>query len=123
MHHRGASQADLLGELLVRRLRQMRTVGEQERRDDPLAAVPFLDESDALLVAVDVVPIERHPLIGQELLRSTAVGAPAGAVELDLGHAATPSFGSSERSGSGGIPRYARSRARGRWIHVQIGER
>jgi len=64
VHHRGACQADLLGELLVRRLRQMRTVGEQERRDDPLAAVPLLDEPDPLLVAVDVVPVERDALIG-----------------------------------------------------------
>src|SRR5438132_5505922 len=89
MHHGGASQAELLRQLLVRRLGQVRTVAEDDRRDDPLAAVAILDEPDPFLVAIDVVPIERHPLIGEELLRATTVGAPTGAVELDLGHAGT----------------------------------
>src|SRR5207249_9228004 len=76
-------------QLFVRRLREMRAVAEDDRRDDPLACVAILDEPYPFLVAVDVVPVERHPLIGEELLRPTTVGAPTGAVELDLGHAET----------------------------------
>ena len=101
VHHRDALEADLLGELLVGRFGQMGAVGEDDRRDDVVPVVAFLHRPNTVGVDLDVVPLERDPLVTEEPLRPTAVGAPARAVDPDqVVHPASPferSMGASPR--------------------------
>ena len=99
--HRGAAEAELLRQLLVRGLRQEAAVREHDRRDDLLAVVHPLDDLRGLGVLLEVDVGERDALLGQEGLRPPAVGAPRRAVQDDLvvGHA-MPSV-SPVRAGSG----------------------
>ena len=82
--HRRSREADLLGELLVRRLHQMRTIGENDGRDDLLTVVEILHHLCGGGVDFEVDELEGHALLRQERLGASAVGAPAGAVDDDL---------------------------------------
>jgi hypothetical protein len=50
----------------------------------------MLDETEPLLILVDVNPVEWDPVLGQELLGPLAVGAPRRPVDGDLGHPRLP---------------------------------
>ena len=78
-------ESELLGELLVRGLRHVRPVGEDDRRDDLLAAVEGEDRLHLLGMRLEVDVAVRDALVAEEGLAATAVGAPGGAVEDDLG--------------------------------------
>jgi hypothetical protein len=78
-------EAQLVGELHVRRLQQVRAVGEDDRGDRPAAVLELLDEAEAFGVGVDVDPGERDALLLEEGLRATAVGAPRRPVDGTAG--------------------------------------
>src|SRR5439155_13703698 len=77
-------QAELGRELGVARLDQRAPVFEEDRRDDPLAAVHLLDEREAIRVLLDVDPVVVDPLLAEELLGALTVAAPRRAVDGDV---------------------------------------
>src|SRR5581483_9268484 len=82
--HRRARKPQLVGQLLVRGLREVRAVREDDRRNDVVAVVPALNDPLSLEVVLDIVPCEPDALVRQEPLRAPAVGAPARPVYMDL---------------------------------------
>src|SRR5207342_1784147 len=80
---RHALEADLLGELLVGGFGKVGPIGEDDRRDDVVAVVALLHRSDPVGVDLDVVPLERDPLVAEEALGPSAVRAPARPVDPD----------------------------------------
>ena len=81
--HRAALQAELVRQFLVRGLGEVRTVGEDDRRDRVGAVVPFLHDARRVGIAVHVVPLVGDALVGEELLGPPAVGAPTRPVDRD----------------------------------------
>src|SRR5215208_1118591 len=82
-------------------------VREDDRRDDVVAVVALLHRSDPVRVNLDVVPLERDPMVAQEALGPSAVRAPARPVDPDdVVHPLPIGTSRSAASGGSGGERY-----------------
>ena len=100
-------EAQLQGEFLVGGLEEGAAVAEDDRGDGAAATLQLLDVTQPLFVLVDVDPFVGDAVFAEKGLRAAAVGAPGGAVYLDLSHCLSsvperPSGPGRKESGPGG---------------------
>ena len=83
---------ELARQILVGGFEQVTPVAEDDGRDDAAAALQLVDDPHAGGALIDVDPVVRHALLGEESLGALAVRAPGRAVDGDVSHAVSSRF-------------------------------